>query len=58
MLRIDDEVKARYAGIDALMCRVANVLVHKKNLELDRFKEEATEEVKGCLLYTSDAADE
>jgi len=53
LLRIDDEVKARYAGIDALMCRVANVLVHKKNLELDRFKEEAIEEVKG--KYTLDS---
>jgi len=53
LLRIDDEVKAMYAGIDVLMCRVANVVVHKKNLELDRFKEEATEEVKG--KYTLDS---
>jgi len=53
LLRIDDEVKARYAGIDVLTCKVANVVVHKKNLELDRFKEKVIEEVKG--KYTLDS---
>ena len=53
MLRIDTEVKAKYAGLDVLTCRVANVVVEKKNLELESFKEEVIKEVKG--KYTLDS---
>ena len=53
MLKIDSEVRARYLGLDALTCRFANVVVEKKKLELEKFKEEVIKEVKG--KYTLDS---
>jgi len=53
LLKIDNEVKARYPGLDVLACRVANVVVEKKNLELEKFKEELIKEVKS--KYTLDS---
>ena len=46
MLKIDSEVRAGYLGLDVLTRRVANAVVEKKNLELEKFKEELIEEVK------------
>ena len=53
MLKIDSEVRAGYPGLDVLTCRLANVAVEKKNLELEKFKEELIKEVKG--KYTLDS---
>jgi len=53
VLKIDNEVKARYPGLDVLTCRVANVVVEKKNLELEKFKEELIKEAKD--KYTLDS---
>ena len=53
MLKINSEVKAGYPGLDVLTCRVANVAVEKKKLELEKFKEEIIKEVKG--KYTLDS---
>jgi len=53
LLKIDNEVKARYPDLDVLTCRVASVVVEKKNLELEKFKEELIKEVKG--KYTLDS---
>ena len=53
MLKIDSEVRARYPGLDVLTCRFANVVVEKKKLELEKFKEEVIKEVKG--KYTLDS---
>ena len=53
MMKIDSEVKARYSGLDVLTCRVANVAVERKNLELKKFKEELIKEVKS--KYTLDS---
>jgi len=53
LLKIDNEVKARYPDLDVLTCRVTNVVVEKKNLELEKFKKELVKEVKG--KYTLDS---
>jgi len=53
LLKIDKEVKARCLGLDVLTCRFANVVVEKKNLELEKFKDELIKEVKG--KYTLDS---
>jgi len=53
LLKVGNEVKARYPDLDVLTCRVANVVVEKKNLELEKFKEELVKEVKG--KYTLDS---
>jgi len=53
VLKIDSEVRAGYPGLDVLTCRLANVAVEKKNLELEKFKEELIKEVKG--KYTLDS---
>jgi len=53
LLKIDSEVRARYPGLDVLTCTFANVVVEKKKLELEKFKEEVIKEVKG--KYTLDS---
>jgi len=53
LLKIDSEVRAGYLGLDVLTRRVANAVVEKKNLELEKFKEEIIKEVKG--KYTLDS---
>ena len=46
MLKIDNEIKDRYPSLDVFTCRITNLVVEKKNLELEKFKEELIEEVK------------
>jgi len=46
LLKIDSEIKALYPSLDVLTRRITNVVVEKKNLELEKFKEELIEEVK------------
>jgi len=46
LLKIDNEIKDRYPSLDVFTCRITNLVVEKKNLELEKFKEELIEEVK------------
>jgi len=52
-MKIDSKVKARHPGLDVLTCRVANVAVERKNLELEKFKEELIKEVKSKYTLNS-----
>jgi len=53
LLKISNEVEARYPSLDVLTRRVTNVLVEQRNSELEKFKEELVKEVKA--KYTLDS---